>query len=50
MTREEKETLIAQLLAVSGNTTKIIRKNLIESLPTVPEELLDKMLEILEEP
>lgn len=48
MTKEEKIAQITDLLNITGNTTKLFRLNLIESLPNLDEAAIDKILEIIE--
>lgn len=48
MTREEKETHIIDLIAQPGNLGKILRKNITDGLPSMPEDSLDMIIEIIE--
>lgn len=50
MTKQEKEQEIINLLAQPDNITKLIRKNLIDGLPSLPEDVIDLILAILQEP
>lgn len=48
MTKEEKIARIIELLLISGNTAKLIRAFVAESLPVVPEEKIDEIIQLLE--
>lgn len=48
MTREEKEASIIDLIAQPGNLGKLLRKNIEDSLPEVPEEVLDEIIAIIQ--
>lgn len=49
MTKEEKIQQIADLLAISGNTTKLVRFFVMQALPSIDESKLDQILAILTE-
>lgn len=48
MTREEKIELITYLIQQPGNLAKVLRKNITDSLTFVADDVLDKLIEIIE--